>query len=267
MISSHDGGPARVWDARSGLLIGSISMQPRNVNVHGRMGPRHPGASRAATFCGTGLVAVAWWPAKITIHDADTLAALREIALPPEIVYDLIGSDDGKRLAVRTESQQMLFDVEDGRMVSALGASPRRYHDDARVGSAFTDDGRTLLHIQADGRCQLLDATDGKPRAMPDSLPRTTAVSLSGDGRRLVVGGETPRLYDLAAGRELAFPRFKKPAEWGNDIELLALDATGKQLAVMRQKSIHILDLDRNEEVAALKTGLHSPRAAALASA
>jgi WD40 repeat protein len=109
-------------------------------------------------------------------------------------------SPDGKRLAVATDPEVLLWDLAAGKVV-------RRWAQPYQMWSvAFSPDGKVLAWGTGDSKVRLADLDGGEVRELKGHEGRVFGLAFSPDGKRLASGGWEDKavvLWELASGRVL----------------------------------------------------------------
>lgn len=178
----------------------------------------------------------------LRIWDLAAGKELRRCALPKqEPPISLAFSPDGNHLAAVVEEDHMhIFDVATGKPIQNL---PQFWA--SRL--AYAPDGKTLVSVRG-ATIRVWDPATGKERFLDfeGHQAGVASVALSGDGKRLVSGGENIRLWDAATGKPVRTIASSGAA--------LALSHDGKTLASGgRDRLVHLWDVDSGKETGRLE--------------
>jgi WD40 repeat protein len=146
---------------------------------------------------------------KVRLWEMPSGKALATLDGPPEGVYSLAFSPDGKALAVGAVA---VGGDEEGGVTTWEVATQKRLHSlpahaQGPVAVAFSPDGRRLASAGGMGGVKLWDPRTGKLTAtLPDNPPSSSpAVAFSPDGKVLATGGDDVRLWPMPGGRNAMF--------------------------------------------------------------
>ena len=106
----------------------------------------------------------------------------------------------------------------------------------------FTQDGRSFIYGDLQGRVWTLDTRTWKPRGRPLRVQGSViAADLSADGRRLATtyGDGTARLWDASSGRPVGAPL---PSAGGNILST-AFIRGGSELSVVHERGGYVWDV------------------------
>jgi WD40 repeat protein len=189
LITGHDDGTVRTWDARTGAPLRRFRAHPGAVSALA-LSPDGKVLASSANVHTTGEFAVRLW-------DAATGRPLLDAPGPQQGIAGVTFSPDGRLLAAASwEGAIHLADATSGKV---------RCRVDAFGPLAFSGDGKTLVTGGwGDGVVRVWDAEGREVRRFPGQRGGIARLALAGDGKALVTaGGDHLRLWDLAAGREV----------------------------------------------------------------
>jgi WD40 repeat protein/nucleoside phosphorylase len=198
LVSGHDDGSVRLWDAVSGQAIRTIS--------------GHFGAVRSVAFSPDGLtVASGSDDTKVRVWEVASGRALRAFEGHKKHVLSVAFNPDGQTLASGSaDNTVQLWDLTTRRPRQFFKG--HRYHV---TSVTFSPDGKLLASGAGDKIVRLWDVATGRTlHAFEGHKKMVKAVAFSPDGLILVSGSsdQTVRVWEVATGRALrAFEGHKKP--------------------------------------------------------
>jgi WD40 repeat protein/serine/threonine protein kinase len=202
----------RVWDARTGELIASLS--------------GHAGAVRAAVFSPDGhRVLTGSDDGTARIWDADARTELRRLA-HPALVWRAVFSPDGSQVLTGCwDNTARLWDARTGDLRRAL---PGQEKDGRVLAVAFSPDGQWVAAGSDDRTAQVWEVSTGTPRPRPLAHSgEIVALAFAPDGRHLATGStdRTARVWDTVGGT-LVCP----PLEHSHTVECVAFAPDGRRV-------------------------------------
>ncbi|OWK37780.1 sigma-70 family RNA polymerase sigma factor [Fimbriiglobus ruber] len=124
------------------------------------------------------------------------------------------------------------------------------------AGVGFLAGGKTLVSVYVTGLVVFWDAATGQETSRLDGPPGANALTVSADGRRLVVAGKEVWAWDMTPQGPVSL--WKKPSPNGETVNAAALSPDGKTLACGSRSTGHLLDAATGELRGPL--GVKSPR-------
>lgn len=170
-------------------------------------------------------------------------------------------SPDSRHIAIHRYRDIVLVDATTGKAIWTVELPPRANARERRPRLAFTPDGKLLVSVRNDeALVRVWDAATGQGiRTFPfetdvggQNGADIASLGISADGQRLVVhsiprgdqGG--PIVLALETGMELRRYRVSTPEAW---VQFSAVSPDGGKLAYSRKGIVHLLDLERQQEV------------------
>jgi WD40 repeat protein len=237
LVSADTEGTVRVWDFRSGTMLGALYGPPSSFRASVAYSPN--GRRLAAAGGSSGQPVRVW-----------DIATEKEICNFPghtDTVMCVAFSPDGGHVA----SVGFDFTVRVWDATTAKEARAFRDHNWAVLGVAFSPDGRHLASGSSDSTVRIWDWTTGVevPALRPQHAGRVTSVAFSRDGKRLASASldrtikvreaeSWQLLHDLShpSGVQcVAFDRDGPRLAWGStDGTVTVWDGLGRQPHVLR---------------------------------
>ncbi|KAI0044175.1 WD40 repeat-like protein [Auriscalpium vulgare] len=242
VVSGSDDGTIRVWDARTGQMVGGPFIG-------------HTRAVRSVAFSLDGALVVSGsLDGTIRIWNAQT----GEMVAGPftehtESVLSVAFSFDGGRVVSGSSDETIrIWHARSGKMV----AGPFKGHSDSIQSVAFSPDGTQIVSGSRDETIRVWDPQTGDTVAGPfkghTSVVRS--VAFSPDGKRVVSGSSdnTVQVWDAPTGRTLAGP-FTGHKHW---VQSVAFSPDGKYIiSGSNDETIRIWDSHTGKTMARPFTG------------
>jgi WD40 repeat protein len=148
---------------------------------------------------------------------------------PPDYVWTLALSQDGKRLATVSETKAILWDTATGKQLQSFQG-----HSAKHGSVALSADGKKVVTGSADKTAILWEADTGKKLQTFDTSWPVMSVALSADGKHLVTGSrdQPTFLWDTNTGKKLQ--------TIGESNFLLGLSADGKHALTATHQGAHL---------------------------
>lgn len=200
------------------------------------------------------LVAAAGFGNVIYLWDVATGREVRRLTGHTKRIGSLAFSMDGRSLATGSDDETArVWDLNSGREVQVIRAGLRV------PAVAFAPDAKTLV---TGGLGKLWDIASGKTVSQLKQLATPVhALTLSDDGRLLVIGNVEPAIWDLTLGRE----RYRLAGDF-REVEAEALSPGGRFLLTGNQDgTARLWDLRTGKDVRRLKGHKDQVRSVALA--
>jgi WD40 repeat protein/serine/threonine protein kinase/tetratricopeptide (TPR) repeat protein len=183
---------------------------------------RHDGSAMFAVFSSDGKRVVSGGgypifsgkpvqPAAAHVWDVATGRAVTPPLKHEDVVWDAAWSPDSRHVATASyDGTARIWDAASGAALTA----PLKHNGEVKW-VAFSPDGRLLLTIadarfarklgqaQRESEWRLWDAASGAPLTEPRKQDILRSAAFSPDSRRLVTGGQTPKVWDVASGKLL----------------------------------------------------------------
>jgi WD40 repeat protein len=196
IVSSSTDNALRLWDAKTGALIG----EP----MHG-----HDGPVNSAAFSPDGSRIVSGsWDNTLRLWDANTgMAISKPLRGHKSYVISVAFSPDGDRIISASWDKTLrLWDANTGKVIGG----PLRGHDSLVYSAAFSPDGSYIVSGSEDNTLRLWDAKTGVPigKSLHGHDSAVNSVAFSPDGSRIVSASsdKTLRLWDTNTGRTIGDP-------------------------------------------------------------
>jgi WD40 repeat protein len=216
LSGSHDG-TLMLWDVVTGRQLRSIE----GHRQHDR-----PFAVLSVAFSPDGKTLLsASEDQTLRFWDAASGAELR-VFRGADFSHEAVFSPDGKVVAAANCGSIILVDASTGRLLRTF-----RRTINCVTHVAFSPDGRTLLNDG--GLIQVRNLSTGRVVKSFGLYATLNGMALSLDGKNLMLGGETPEMWDVVTGRLLR--RFPKQP---NSVEAVAFSPDGKVMASESQEGI-----------------------------
>ncbi|MBB5082286.1 WD40 repeat domain-containing protein [Nonomuraea endophytica] len=193
LTTADQGGALRVWDARTGALIGTQHAESVDAMAYS------PGGSRLATAGRDGTV---------RIRDSRTGVPVgRPITAHTGRVWGIAYSPDGTRLATAgNDTTVRLWDTRTGTQVGSAMTD----HTKPLTAVAYSPDGTQLATAGEDNVVRIWNTRTGVPvgRLITAHTGRVWGIAYSPDGTRLATAGNdtTVRLWDTRTGAQVGKP-------------------------------------------------------------
>lgn len=160
----------------------------------------------------------------------------------PKYVWKLALSQDGKRLAILTETKAILWDTGTGKQLRSFEG-----HRVKHGSLALSADGKKVVTGSADGTAILWEADTGKKLQTIDTASPVLSVGLSADGKHLFTGSrDRPTLmWDTRTGKKLQ--------TIGKGNYRLGLSADGKQALTASDQWAHLWETASGKQLHAFK--------------
>jgi eukaryotic-like serine/threonine-protein kinase len=242
------GGTARVWDARSGVLLhraglgnGADSFSPDGVRIY--------------TEAVDG----------VRVWDAKTGASLPTLPGEAGKAPAMALSADGSRVVTTDGWTERLWDAKTGALIATIGRPPTKAEvlKDApqQRSAAFSPDGRYVVTTDWGPAAKVWDATSGKEVLVLRAHGRVHSACFSPDGRTILTSGfdTTARLWDAKSGTELRVLRGHTSI-----VGSAAFSRDGARIVTAGADGVRIWDAGAGEPGVAVLNGLKKEHVGAL---
>ena len=178
--------------------------------------------------------------------------------MPGGKIRSVVLSPSGRQIAVCCfdHNEVYLYDVATGKLDAVL-----RGHSAPATSAAYRPDGKQVVTASDDQTIRLWDPATGRQTALlqaevaPPNLDLNPFAAYNSDGSRIASygayalgdGGVTSRLWDAAAGKEIAVL-----AKWQENVRPLAFSPDGKRVAVGSGEFVHLCDAVTGRPLAVL---------------
>ncbi|BDM83852.1 hypothetical protein AM10699_67130 (plasmid) [Acaryochloris marina MBIC10699] len=196
IITGSGDGTVRIWDAKTGKLIGQL-LQKSELGIF----------SVAISHDGQRIISGSW-DGTVRIWDAKTGKPIGQLLQKSELgIFSVVISHDGRRIiSGGMDNTVRIWDANTGKPIG----QPLKGHEGTVSAVVISHDGKRIISSSGDETVRIWSTETGKSIGQPLKGHKgvVTSVVISHDGRRIISGSEdgTVRIWSADTGKPIGQP-------------------------------------------------------------